>query len=147
MQYHFKTKAVNATATAAAPRVVDTHGLLQKTRISKAAKACDAADAVNGLTKLGNPTVRVAAVTWGICTSLVARALRLTPAQREAVRRGERPLVLPRDPSVPATLPTAPATPPAPLVVMGARERFTAIVDEIGIDTALALLATEKIAA
>ena len=82
MLYSIKT----TEATAAVPRVVDTHGLLHL-RASKSAKACDAADAVDGLAILGNPTLRLAATAYGVSIGSVARALRLTPEQRQAVRR------------------------------------------------------------
>ena len=165
MQYHFKATAVNAAAvTTAVPRVVDTHSLLT-VRASKAVKACDAADAVDGLTKLQNPTIRLAATAYGVSTTYVGHALQLTPKQRQAVRRGERPLILPRAPSTPqaspalpalrvptiapATAPTSPATSPTSPVTMGdAHERLREIVSEIGLDATLNLLAaTEKVAA
>jgi len=152
MLYSIKT----AEATAAVPRVVDAHSLLHL-RVSKAAKACDAADAVDGLAILGHPTLRLAATAYGVSIGSVARALRLTPEQRQAVRRNERPLILPRAPSAPSTPPvppalpvpsTAPATPPVPPVVMGPRERLDEIVAEIGLSATLDLLAaTEKVAA
>ena len=50
MLYSMKLKST----TAAAPRVVDAHGLLHR-RVSKAAKACDAADVVDGLAVLRTP--------------------------------------------------------------------------------------------
>ena len=150
MQYHLKTAAVNATAiTTAVPRVVDTHSLLN-VRTSKAVKACDAADAVDGLTKLQNPTIRLAATAYGVSTTYVGHALQLTPEQRRAVRQGKRPLVLPRVPSAPPALlvPTiVPAPSPVPPVTMGARERLKAIVSEIGLDATLNLLAASERAA
>jgi len=94
-------RITNGGATAARPRVVDTRGLLHK-RGSKSAKACDAADAVDGLTILRNPTLRLAAAAYGVSVGSVARALRLTPEQRQAVRQNARPLVLPRMSSPPA---------------------------------------------
>lgn len=158
MQYHFKATAVNAAAiTTAVPRLVDTHSLLT-VRASKAVKACDAADAVDGLTKLQNPTIRLAATAYGVSTTYVGHALQLTPKQRQAVRRGERPLILPRAPSTPQASPAlpalrvptiAPATAPTSPVTMGdAHERLREIVSEIGLDATLNLLAaTEKVAA
>jgi hypothetical protein len=77
-----------------AVRVVDAHSLAHR-KAPKAVAACDAADMVDALTRLQNPTIRVAAVACGVSQSYVVAALRLSPAQREAVRRGERPLVLP----------------------------------------------------
>ena len=127
-------------ATAAVARVVDAHGLLHM-QASKSAKACDAADVIDGLAVLQNPTLRLAAAAYGVSIGSVTRALRLTPEQRRAVRKGQRPLILPRTPSVPAT-------PPVPPVVMGPRERLDKIVAEIGLSATLDLLAaTEKVAA
>ena len=138
--------------TAAPPRVVDAHGLLHLRAASKAVKACDAADAVDGLAILGNFTLKLAAVAYGVSIGSVARARRLTPEQRQAVRQGKRPLVLPRASSAPPALPvpsTAPATPPVSTpVVMGPRERLAEIIAEIGVSATLDLLAaTEKVAA
>ena len=146
MQYHFKTEAVNAIATTAPPRVVDAHGLLHL-RTSKSAKACLAADLVDGLAVLQNPTQRVAATAYGLSAGSVARALRLTPEQRQAVRRGKRPLVLPRAPSAPPVPAVSPVPPVSP-VTMGPRERLDQIVSEIGWSATLDLLAaSEKVAA
>jgi hypothetical protein len=145
MQYHFIAPAVNATAfTAVTPRIVDAHSPLHL-RASKGAKACDAADIVDGLAVLQNPTLRLAAAAYGISLGSVARARRLTPEQRQAVRRGERPLVLPRVPSAP---PALPAPSPIPPGTMGARERLKLIVAELGLDATLDLLAaSERVAA
>jgi hypothetical protein len=141
--------------TVAVPRV-DTHSLLHW-RASKAVKACAAADAVDGLAVLQNYTLRLAATAYGVSIGSVARARRLSPEQRQAVRQGKRPLILPRAPSAPSTPPippalpgpsTAPATPPVSPVVMSARERLGQIVKEIGMSATLDLLAaTEKAAA
>jgi hypothetical protein len=146
MLYSMKT----TSATAAPPRVVDAHGLLH-VRASKAAKACDAADVVDGLAVVQVSTLRLAAAAYGVSIGSVARARRLSPEQRQAVRQGKRPLILPRAPSAPPMLPV-PATPPVPPVItpviMGARERLANIVNELGLDAVLNLLAaTEKIAA
>jgi hypothetical protein len=148
IQYHFKTKAVNATATVttttatAASRVVDAHSPLHM-RASKSAKACDAADVVDGLAVVQNFTLRLAAAAYGVSIGSVARARRLTPEQRQAVRRGERPLILPRTPSAPPV----PATPAIPPVIMGPRERLNEIVAEIGLNGVLDLLAVNERAA
>ena len=153
MQYQVVTKAVNAIATTAVPRVVDAHGLLHR-QASKATRACDAADVLDGVAKLQNPTFRLVAAAYGVSLSYVARARRLTPEQRQAVRKGQRPLVLPCAPSappVPPALPvpaTAPATPPVAPVVMGPRDRLDEIVAEIGLSATLDLLAaSERVAA
>ena len=139
----YPMKIVEATA---APRIVDAHGLLHM-RASKAAKACDAADAVDGLAVVQNPTMRLVAAAYGVSVGSVARALRLTPEQRQAVRQGKRPLILPAIPALPVPT-TAPATPPVSPVVMGARERLREIVNEIGLNATLDLLARgEQVAA
>jgi hypothetical protein len=139
--------------TAAVPRVVDAHGLLHL-RASKAVKACLAADIVDGLAMLQNPTLRLAATACGVSLGSVARARRLTPEQRKAVGQKQRPLFLPRAPSAPSVLPaplvpsTAPTTPPVSPVVTGPRERLNEIVAEIGLNAVIDLLAaTEKVAA
>ena len=36
--------------------------------------------------------MRLTAAAWGVSVGSVARALRLTPEQRQAVRQGKRPL-------------------------------------------------------
>ena len=128
--------------TAAVPRVVDAHGLLHM-RASKSAKACDAADVVDGLAVLQNPTLRLAAAAYGVSIGSVARARRLTPEQRDAVRYKKRPLVLPPVSALPVPL-VMPVSP----VTMGPRERLDQIVAEIGLSVTLDLLATaEKVAA
>jgi hypothetical protein len=117
--------------TTAAPRVVDAHSLLHL-RVSKSVKACGAADVVDGHAVLQNPTLRLAAAAYGVSLGSVARARRLTPEQRQAVRNGQRPLVLPSTPTAPPVLPfapvppAAPATPPVPPVTMDLRERLPA---------------------
>jgi len=75
-------------------RVVDAHSLAHR-KAPKAA-ACDAADLVDALTRLQNPTIRVAAAVCSVSQSYVVAALRLSPAQRDDVRRGERSLVSPK---------------------------------------------------
>jgi hypothetical protein len=132
-------------ATAAAPRVVDTHSLLHL-RASKAARACDAADVVDGLAALQNPTMRLAAAAYGVSIGSVARARRLTPEQRQAVKQGERPLVLP---SIPLILPgpTTPASPSVSPVVMTPHERLDALVAEVGFDNVLTMLVVAEKAA
>jgi hypothetical protein len=116
-------------ATAASPRVVDAHSLLHL-RSSKAARACDAADVVDGLIVLQNPTLRLAAAAFGISAGSVARAHRLSPEERNLVRRGWRPLVQPRMQPVPVA--------PSPLT--SPQEQLSAIVDQLGLDRVLNLL-------
>ena len=143
MLYSMKT----IEATAAAPCVVDAHGLLHL-RATKAARACLAADIVDGLAALQNPTLRLAATAYGVSLGSVARARRLTPEQRKAVRQKRRPLVMPPTPPALPTPSVAPATPSTPPVVMGPRERLDEIIAEIGWNATLDLLAaSEKVAA
>ena len=99
----------NLEATAALPRAVDAHSLLHLHK-SKAARAVDAADAVDGFIVIKNPTTRLAAHAYGVSVGSVARALRLPPEEREKVRRGRRPLVLPRVSPVQPVMP--PIVPP-----------------------------------
>ena len=123
----------DATGLATAPpRVVDCHSLLHL-RAPKAVRACDAADACDELVILGRPTLHVAAVAYGVSLWTVARARRLPPQERDQVRKGKRPIVIPRTP-VPF-----PGMPP---VAVDVRTRLLNIVNEIGgIDATLDLLA------
>jgi hypothetical protein len=152
MQYHAKSELVNTTSTIVpVPRPkVDAHGLLHK-RASKAAKACDAADAADGRIVVQNLTLKLLASAYGVSLGYVVHARRLTPEQRDAVRRGQRSLILPRAPATPSTpsVPTAvPATPPVPPVVMDVRRRLEEIVAEVGVNGVFDLLAAnEKVAA
>jgi hypothetical protein len=103
-----------------AVRVVDAHSLAHR-KARKAVGACDAADLVDALTRLQNPTVKVAATACGVTQSYVVAALRLSPVQRDAVRRGQRPLI---SPSVKAL--------PAPVSV---EARLADIVHDVGLTT------------
>jgi hypothetical protein len=108
---------------------VDCHGLLHL-HASKAARACDAADACDGLVILGSPTLHVAAVAYGVGPGTIARARRLPPQERDRVREGKRPIVLPHTPApIPVTLPATPVTPP---VAATALDRLADIVAELG---------------
>jgi hypothetical protein len=99
-------------------RTVDARSLLDK-KIPKAVRACEAADLVDGLVVL-LPTSQLVATVSGISVTSVTRARRLTPEQRDAVRRLERPLVLSRKRSP--------------------QELLSQIVDEIGVDRVRNLL-------
>jgi hypothetical protein len=135
--------------TTAIPRVVDAHSLLHL-RASNAAKACDAADAADGLIVLQNPTLRLAAAAYGVSLGSVARARRLTPEQRQKVRDGQRPLVLPYalpTPLMPSFKPVPSFAPVSP-ITMGVEKLLAAIVEKIGINGVLDLLAaSERVAA
>jgi hypothetical protein len=97
---------------------VDAHSILHRKQ-SQAAKACDAADVLDGLKTLQNLTLRVAAFAHEVSVASVSAARRLTPAQRDAVRKGWRPLILPR-------LASDVPVPPTP------QERFAGLVSELG---------------
>jgi hypothetical protein len=72
-------------------------GLAQRRRrMSAAERACLGADVVDGRVVLQGLTIKSVAALVGTSVGYVNRALRLTPAQRQAVCDGERPLVAPR---------------------------------------------------
>jgi hypothetical protein len=82
-------------------------------KLSKAGRALLAADIAEGATTLSDLSIRQIAAVVGVSVAYVHRALRASPLEREAVRRGLRPLVQPHAPATPA-------------------ERLTKIVHEIG---------------
>lgn len=100
-------------------------------KLSKPARALLGVDIVEGTTTITDLSHKQVAAIVGVSIGYLNAAQRLTPAEREAVRRGLRPLVEPR---VPATLPAA-------------RERLAAIVNEIGVDATMALLTSNERAA
>jgi hypothetical protein len=137
MQHRLETKVGNLFSTV---KLVDAHSLPGR-KMSAAAKACDAADALDGLITLVNPTLRLVAFAWGISVSYVVAAHPLTPAQRDEVRKEWRPLIWPRltaddVPALPSQLAADDiAALPSP------QERFVDIVNEIGLAGALDQLA------
>jgi len=68
-------------------------------RMSAAERAVLAADIVNGRVVLQGLAVKAIAALVGVNVGYVDRALRLTPAQRQEVYNGDRPLVPPRAPA------------------------------------------------
>jgi hypothetical protein len=114
-------------------KTIDAHSVLNR-KSPKSAKACDAADVVDGHAALQNPTIRLVAAAFGVSVGYVLAARRLTPTQREAVRNGWRPLILPR--STPAL--------PAPV---SPQERLAGIVAELGVTGTLNALASIERAA
>jgi hypothetical protein len=114
MQYGPNIEVVNPSAI----KSVDAHSVLNR-KISQAAKACDAADVLDGIKRLENLTIRVVAFAYEVSASYVAAAQRLSPSQRQAVRNGWRPLILPR-------LASDAPVPPSP------QKRFAGIVSELG---------------
>jgi hypothetical protein len=133
-------KPASVPGTALTPfRTVDAHSLPHQ-KASKAVRAVDAADILDGLMTLENFTVAIVTVALGVSASSVTNARRLTPEQRNEVRKGKRPLVLP---TKPLALP-APAVPP---VTMEVEQSLAAIVEKIGVNGVLDLLAvSEKVA-
>ena len=65
-------------------------------RMSAPERACLGADIIDGRVILQGLTAKAIAALVGVSVGSVDRALRLTPEQREQVKRGDRPLVLPR---------------------------------------------------
>jgi hypothetical protein len=114
MEYKPHIEAINPIAI----RAIDAHSVLNR-KASQAVKACDAADVLDGLATLENLTLRVVAFAYEVSVASVSAARRLTPAQRQAVRNGWCPLVLPRLASDPPSLPTP-------------QQRFAGVVSELG---------------
>jgi len=80
-------------------RAITGAGLAQlRRRMSAAERACLAADIIDGRVILQGLTAKAVAALVGVNLGYVDHALRLTPEQREQVRRGDRPLVSPRPP-------------------------------------------------
>jgi hypothetical protein len=129
--------------TTAAPvplQSVDAHSLLHR-KCTKAAKACDGADILDGLLSLRNLTIKLVAAAVGVSVSSIVTALRLTPTQRDEVRRGKRPLVVPTKP-VPLQLPP----PVVAVTVPSAEQRLKAAANEFGLVEALEVLAKLELA-
>jgi hypothetical protein len=95
------------------------------TQAPKFLRACLAADILDGKCAL-SPTIELVASVCKVSPASVSRARRLDPEQRAAVRRGDRPLVIPR-----STAQTPPADP---------RQRVGALVDELGVEVLLSLV-------
>jgi hypothetical protein len=90
MVYHRNGGAQGASFSV--PRAVQARSLL-KARLSKRERAIIGADVIDGRVPLQGLTVKLVAMAVGCSAASILRALRLTPAQREEVRRGRRPLV------------------------------------------------------
>lgn len=84
----------NSTNGNTCRRVIDAHSVPHQ-RMPKSAKACDPADVMDGFASLQNLTLKLVSTAFGVSISSVVAAQRLTPDQRAAVRRGQRPLSLP----------------------------------------------------
>src|SRR5262249_45251247 len=113
MQYHCADDTVNMTVLPLPVRKIDAHSV-PHLKASKASRAVDGADILDGIAKLENLTLRLVAAGMGVSADYLVKARRLTPEQRQAVRNGKRPLVLPRTPAEPSKLPVA--VPPRPFV-------------------------------
>ena len=101
-------------------------------KLGKPARALLGVDIVEGTTVLTDLSRRQIAAAVGISTGYLNAALRLSSSEREAVRRGLRPLVEARA-STKRLLP--------------ARDRLAAIVNEIGVDETMSLLTSAKLLA
>jgi hypothetical protein len=77
------------------PRTVQARSL-PNAKLSKAERAVIGADIIDGRAFLQGPTVKLVSIAVGCSTGSVFQALKLTPEQREAVNRRERPLVQPK---------------------------------------------------
>jgi hypothetical protein len=97
-------------------------------KLGKAQRALLGAEAKEGFLTLTDMSVRQLASVFGVSPGYIAAALKASPLHREAVRRGLRSLVEPH-----------PKT--------GAQERLGKIVEEIGVDGVLSLLAVNEQAA
>jgi hypothetical protein len=131
--------AVKPVLPPASLRVVDAHSLPNR-KDSKAVRAVVGADILDGRVSLQNLTGKLVAQAQGISTTYLAAARRLSPAQRDAVRRGERPLIPPK-PAKPALAAQLAAPFPPAIVAETPKQRLHNIVDEIGVTEALTLLA------
>jgi hypothetical protein len=122
-------------------KTVDAHSLLHR-KVSKAEAACDAADLTNGNTMLVNPTLRLVAFAFGISVWSVIRAQKLTPEQRNAVRTGQRPLVIPKRRLAPNPLVgPIPAIDPVINSVLDPHQLLDQVVAQIGLNATLDQLA------
>jgi hypothetical protein len=127
------TMRATVATPAASPRNANARSLLHLQ--SAAARACTAADLVDGHIKVQRqrPTQKTAALICGVSPASVARACRLTPAERAEVKEGTRPLVLP----VPK-----PSPKPVPVpVTMDVQARMFELIDALGVDAVLTLMA------
>jgi hypothetical protein len=146
MQYMATSGSGVKPTTLPALRVIDAHSLPNR-KASKAVRAVDGADILDGLLTLQNLTARLVAEAQGVSLTSLANARRLTPAQRDEVRRGQRSLVLPAK-RVPLPSPAVvPASPPIPRTTMGIEKLLAAIVDKVGVEGVRDLLAAMMVAA
>jgi hypothetical protein len=131
-------------------RVANARGLHHRKGYSAAIRACDAADWREGKLLLQHPTLEQASAIFAVSLPSIMRAQALSPAQREEVRSGWRPLA-PMPPVLPPTLPmplpaVVPADKPVAPTTMNSVARFIEAqfikyLDVLGIDRALVLMA------
>jgi hypothetical protein len=101
MQYNFSELPTSGS------RVISGASLAQTLRhLSPSARACWGADIVDGITIITAPTMKSIALNVGVSASYLFAALRLTPEQRNEVKRGLRPLIPLRQPASPTSIPT-----------------------------------------
>ena len=101
MQYSFNE------SDASVPRMISGASLAQTLRhLPPPARACWGADIVDGKITITAPTARSVALTTNVNPSYLFTALRLTPEQRELVKRDVRPLILPTPPAKPIPAPS-----------------------------------------
>jgi hypothetical protein len=70
--------------------------------MSPAPRACLAAEILDGTVTLESLTIKSVATTVGVSVSYVHAALRATSAERQAITRGQRPLLQPQVRALPA---------------------------------------------
>jgi hypothetical protein len=137
---------MNGTTSASA--ALSLRSLINTHKLTKAARAVLGAEIIAGEHDL-RPTTKLVANAVGCSVGYLQAAKKLTPAERQAVRRGERPLILPHTPATPVKPlvmpPVAPATPPVLPVTADARHQLDRLVKEIGFDAVLNLLAMTEI--
>jgi hypothetical protein len=122
--------------------------LINSRKLSKAVRAVIGAEILAGEHDL-RPTKKLLATAIGCSVAYLQAAQKLSPAERQAVRRGERPLVLPQVPAGPPqpTIMPVPVELPVPFpsyVIANAQHRLNRLVREIGLETVLELLATTE---
>jgi hypothetical protein len=131
-----------ATRTALTPlRSVDTHSL-PHLKMSKAARAVLGADILDGGVRLDGLTAPIVAKAVGVSVSSIGKARRLPWAQRDEVRKGMRPLALPKPELVPLPL----LSPAVAGAVPSAEQRLMAAAKEMGLTEALEVLVKVELA-
>jgi hypothetical protein len=81
-----------STPTVLPRRHVDPHSVVQKKKLSKAARAVLGAEILDGNIALLNPTRDMVSKAVGVSTGYIDAARRLSPEARQEVARGNRSL-------------------------------------------------------